>query len=106
MGFLVWFVIWMICVCGGVTRKEHDERLRGVLSRLKSTGVTLNPSKCLFAQKQVRFLGHLVSSEGIKPDPRRIQGLRDFPSPTKVKELQSFLGMVKALGSLVLVCLV
>jgi len=51
----------------GSDRKEHDERLRMVLSRLQSAGLRLRADKCMIRQTQITFLGHLLSSKGIQP---------------------------------------
>ncbi len=57
------------------------------------SGVKLNLSKCAFGQRQVKFLGHIVSAEGCKPDPSNVEAIRDMKAPTKVKEVRRFLGM-------------
>ena len=48
---------------------EHDKRLNQVMERLKKAGVTLNREKCKFAINEVNFLGHVITSNSIKPDP-------------------------------------
>ena len=53
----------------------------------------LKLTKCNFAQPSVKFLGHIVSKEGIKPDPNNIKVVRDFKTPTKVHDVQSWLGL-------------
>ena len=55
-------------------------------------GILLKPSKCQFAVQQVEYLGHIVSSQGLSPDPRKIEKLKTFPAPTNLTELRSFLG--------------
>ncbi len=52
----------------------------------------MKPKKCLFARKSVPYLGHVVSAEGIRPNPEKLQGIRDFPVPTSVSTLKSFIG--------------
>ncbi|XP_028416572.1 uncharacterized protein LOC114540649 [Dendronephthya gigantea] len=53
----------------GTTQEEHDQRLEKVLQRLGDANVTLNPEKCVFNVPSVKFLGQIVGSDGIKPDP-------------------------------------
>ena len=53
----------------------------------------LKPEKCQFLKKEVKFLGHVVSSQGIKTDPEKVATVGCWPIPTDVKELQSFLGL-------------
>ena len=73
---------------------EHYNHIHEVLSRLQSYGVTLNVDKCKFGATELSFLGHWVSREGIKPLREKVQGIVDYPAPTSVKKLRSFLGMV------------
>lgn len=77
----------------GATEEEHDKRLREVLSKLQAAGWTLNAEKCQFKVKEVKFLGHVISSEGIKPDPNKTEAIANLPRPNSVKELKRFLGM-------------
>ena len=68
------------------------------LKRLKDAGMTLNPKKCLFCKSSVKFLGHIISEQGVHPDPNRTQDILELPAPTCIRELQSFLGSVNLLG--------
>ena len=72
--------------------KEHLQDLEQVFSRLIEAGIVLKPSKCQFAVQQVEYLGHIVSSRGLSPDPRKIEKLKTFPTPKTLTELRSFLG--------------
>lgn len=74
------------------TLEEHETRLIHVLNRLREYGLKLSPDKCKFFQTSVRYLGHIVSSEGVKTDPEKVQALKTWPRPQNLKELQSFLG--------------
>ena len=59
----------------GSTHKEHDERLKAVLNKLQSTGVTLNKEKCQFRKTRVQFLGQIIDGQGIKPDPAKVEAI-------------------------------
>uniref|UniRef100_A0AAV2M951 ribonuclease H n=1 Tax=Knipowitschia caucasica TaxID=637954 RepID=A0AAV2M951_KNICA len=72
--------------------EEHEQRLLRVLHRLKQYGLKLSPEKCKFFQTSVRYLGHIVSEEGVKTDPDKLQALKSWPVPKTLKELRSFLG--------------
>jgi hypothetical protein len=50
-------------------------------------------SKCSFAQRQIEYLGHVISKQGVAIDPRKIAAIEEWPAPTTVKELRSFLGL-------------
>ncbi|UYV74991.1 K02A2.6-like [Cordylochernes scorpioides] len=64
------------------------KRTYEVLSLLKSTGIKLNKEKCVFEREQVKFLGHLISKEGIQIDPGKVKAINDIQSPRNRKELQ------------------
>lgn len=81
----------------GTTVDEHDYRLHKVLGRQKQANITLN-DKCEFAKTEIKFLGHIVNEDGVKPDPKKTQGITDFPEPKNVNNLRSFLRMVNQLG--------
>ena len=75
------------------TFQEHVERLRLVLGRLREAGLKLKPRKCKLLCEHVRFLGHVVSVQGVSTDPEKIRAIVDWPTPTCVKDVRSFLGM-------------
>ena len=77
----------------GKCLEEHKANLVKVLNRLRQAGLKLKPKKCKFAQLEVEYLGHIVSSEGIRTDPKKLQAVHDFSIPTNVKSLRSFLGL-------------
>jgi hypothetical protein len=65
--------------------EEHRQHLQQIFERLRKAGLTLNPKKCSFLQEQVIYLGHIISSNGISPDPSKTQKVRDYSAPTDVK---------------------
>ena len=76
--------------------KSFDEVLAALdqaLLRMRVAGLTVNLSKCQFFKKQVRFLGHVVSGQGLATDPDKVQKVRDWPQPRTGKEVSSFLGL-------------
>jgi transposase InsO family protein len=76
------------------TFDEHLERLEAIFQCLEDTGLKLKPSKCRFFQRKIKYLGHIVSSEGVGTDPEKISVLRNWPTPKSVQEVRSFLGFV------------
>lgn len=74
------------------TFESHLARLETVLSRLREAGLKIKVEKCSFLQSEVRFLGHLVSSQGVGPDPDKVSAVQQWPVPRSGKELRSFLG--------------
>lgn len=75
------------------TFEEHLARLRQVFDRFRDANLTLKPKKSFFGQKRIKFLGHYVSSEGIEPMPEKCKAVQEFPTPKKVKDVRSFLGL-------------
>lgn len=63
-----------------------------VLTRLKEYGLKLSPEKCKFFQTSMRYLGHVVSENGVETDPKKVNALKTWPIPKNLKELKSFLG--------------
>ena len=73
--------------------KQHLERLALVLQAIQRAGLLLQIRKCLFASDRTKYLGHIISAEGIAPDPDKVAAIVQFPTPKNVKELRRFLGM-------------
>lgn len=74
--------------------ETHITHLRTVLQRLEDNGITINPSKCIFGQQEVQFLGFTVSKEGIKPPAEKVRAIIDYAKPNTIEELRRFLGMI------------
>ena len=72
---------------------EHLERLEEMFMRLQKANLMLKPSKCHFFKKQVEFLGHVVSQDGVQTDPEKIESVRNWGTPRRVKDVRSFLGL-------------
>lgn len=75
------------------TYEEHVEHVRLVLQLLQRDRWQVKISKCHFAQRQLRYLGHVISEAGVATDPDKISAVLQWPIPQSVKELRSFLGL-------------
>ena len=75
------------------TWEEHLARLREVFERLRHAKLKLGAAKCTFAAKEVSYLGHRVTEEGLLPDPSLLAAIRDIPPPKTATEVRSFLGL-------------
>ncbi|XP_028292970.1 uncharacterized protein K02A2.6-like [Gouania willdenowi] len=71
---------------------DHLQRLGAVLSRLQREGLKVKLSKCDFFKKEVKYLGHVISADGVSTDPDKITAVAGWPRPTTTTELRSFLG--------------
>lgn len=76
------------------TFDEHITRLRQVFSRIQDYGLKLSPKKCSFLIKQVKYIGHIVSEQGVQADPDKIDKVKNWPTPTNPDQVRSFLGFV------------
>ena len=74
------------------TPNDHITRLEGVLEKLAKAGLKLKPSKCEFFRSSLKYLGHIVSKDGIATDPRKIEAIHNWPRPKTVTEVRSFTG--------------
>ena len=72
---------------------EHLHRLKNVFLALRRAHLQLKLSKCTFACSEVHYLGHIVSAKGIKPDPRKVAAVSQYPAPSNAKEMKQFLGL-------------
>jgi hypothetical protein len=74
--------------------EQHIEHVNEVFKRLRKSGLTINPSKLKLAEKQIPFLGHLVSSQGVSIDPDRTKSIREYPPPKDSKGIARFIGAI------------
>lgn len=77
--------------------EEHFGHVDQVLKILEASGLRLNPKKCSFLQSQLKFLGHVISAEGVRVDPDKAKAVRDFPRPVSKRDMQRFVGLVNYL---------
>jgi len=75
------------------TLPEHLEHLKLVIKRIEQAGLKLKPRKCLFVRDEVEYLGHLLTSDGLKTNPRTVNAVKEYPQPQSVKEIRQFLGL-------------
>ena len=72
--------------------RSVEEHLRNVLQRLRAAGLKLQPAKCSFFQKQVKYLGLVISEEGVATDSTKTEKVKQWPTPSTAEEVQQFLG--------------
>ena len=77
----------------GDSFEQHLQRVAEVLERLEKVGLKVSPTKCQLFKRQVAFLGHIVSEDGISTDPNKITAVESWSTPKNVHELRSFLGL-------------
>ena len=84
--------------------EEHIQHLRMFLEHFKQYGLLIKPSKCVLGVITLEFLGHKVSSEGIKPLEEKVKVILDFPLPSTHKKLSQFLGLINFYHRIVKSC--
>ena len=91
---------WQICliylddiIVYGSSFEEHVQRLDMVLSRILDAGLKLKPEKCQLLKAEVTFLGHVVSQNGVRPNPDNVAKILSWPVPKTVTEVRQILGM-------------
>jgi len=75
------------------SREQHTRDVQEVFKRLSKTTFKTAPEKCEFYKKEVKFLGFIMSQNGIKIDPEKTKSIEEWPTPKNLTEVQSFLGL-------------
>jgi len=86
-----WYLDDVICV--SESPEQHLNYFRTVFEKLKEANLKLSSSKCNFFKSEVQYLWFIFSVEGVKSDPKKTAIVRNYFTPTKVKELKQFLGL-------------
>lgn len=76
------------------SKDQHNKDIQAVLDTLQENRFLAKPSKCMFYQRELPFLGHIISADGIKPNPEKVKGIRNLPAPRTKSKLRTFLGMI------------
>ena len=77
------------------TFEEHLADLDEVMKRLSDAGLKCKIDKCYFAQPEMEYLGYIITKDGVKPNPKKVQAILDMQSPTNKTEVRHFVGMVQ-----------
>jgi hypothetical protein len=84
----------LLIITRGILDK-HLQKLETVLTRLRDAGLKVNAAKSLFCTHEIEYLGYILTREGIKPQPKKVQAILMLNLPNNVKELRHFLGMLQ-----------
>ena len=82
----------------GYNDHDHNKTLYNVLDRACKVGMKFNPDKCTSKRYSISFYGVTISADGVKPDPRKIDAIKNLPEPRTEALLQSLLGIVNYLS--------
>ena len=78
--------------------RDHDAKLHKLLMRCREQNVKLNKDKIKLRLDQVPDIGHLLTSQGLKPDPEKVKAIIEMPKPKDVAEVRRFIGFVNYLS--------
>lgn len=70
--------------------EEHEKKYYALIYRLRKANLKLQPDKCEFLKTEVTYLGHVISKEGVKPDPKKLEAVRKFPRLKTPKIIKQF----------------
>lgn len=82
----------------GRDKQQHGKALKDVLDRIRDSGLKLNKKKCRTGVTETTFPGHMITAEGNKSDPKKIEAKTNMPTPSNKTEVQHFFGMIIYLG--------
>lgn len=77
-------------VCFGRNLESHNKNLIDIFYRLREVNLKLNPNKCQFLKRELLYLGHIVSSDGLKPDPEKTRVIKSYPTPKSSDDVKRF----------------
>jgi hypothetical protein len=75
----------------GPSLSAHLVQLQQVLDIIQQNQLSIKRSKCMFAQQQLEYPGHIISKDGVATDPKKVQAVQDWPVPTNTKQVRGFL---------------
>jgi len=80
-------------ICFSATMEEHAQKLHTIFERLAQANFKIQPEKCVFATDTVEYLGHVCTPLGIRPDPKKIRAIEEYPVPKTVRDIRAFIGL-------------
>ena len=73
--------------------EEHLKHIKTIFEKIRQHGLKLKLKKCAFFKEETEYLGFVISKDGVKPDPKKVEAIRDLPEPKSVREIRGFKGM-------------
>ena len=80
---------------------QHDARLSAFLDKVRLSGLKLNKAKSIIRSREIEYIGHVITSDGVKPSADRVKSITQLPYPTSKNEVENFLGMATYLGKFI-----
>jgi len=74
--------------------EENERKYNLLIERLNKANLKLQPDKCKFLKTEITYLGHVISRDGVRPDPKKLEAVKQFPRrPKTPKNIKQFLGL-------------
>jgi hypothetical protein len=80
-------------ICFSATIEEHAEKLQTIFERQEHANFKIQSVKCVFATDTVEYLGHIYTPQGIRPDPKKIKAVEEYPVPKIVRDIRALIGL-------------
>ena len=90
----------LVAGCGETTvdtEADHDTKMAQLLDRCRTNNIKLNKDKLHWKGSELAYMGHLITAEGVKPDPAKLEAIVQMPQPDDKKEVQRLMGMINYL---------
>ena len=81
-------------IAHATTQNEHLQQLRKVFNKIREKGLKLNFKKCEFGKSSINYMGHILSSEGLFPEPEKVNSIFYMKPPSNTNEVRSFLRLI------------
>ena len=85
----------------GTDKKDHDVNLIAFMDRAQASGLSFNSTKCVISQPEISFFGNRYTKDGWRPDPNKINDIRNMPSPKNKEDFQKIIGLMTYLSSFI-----
>jgi len=80
-------------ICFSATMEEHAQKLQTIFERLEQANFKIQPEKRVFTTDTVEYLGHICTPLGIRPDPKKVRAIEEYPVPKTVRDIRAFVGL-------------
>ena len=90
---VICFVYLDDIVAFGPTIEQHNQKIVTLFKKLRKTGLKLQPDKCEFLRPELKHLGQVITQDGVKQNPKKLEAVMNFKKPSSVTEVKSFLGL-------------
>ena len=77
----------------GETLREHNNKSEEVFAQIRKYNLKIEPDKCEFLKSELQYLGHVITTQGVQPDPKKVSAVQNFPKLQQPKDVKAFLDL-------------